>query len=215
MNRRFGDGLLFAEAPGEEPPDRFVYDPADGFSRKAGPSPSQATPPTRPGASDGERRVTEPGSPPRGFRPDLDEAVETWSRMNDASILRSVAAVILGFVVLTLASVLTGRLLLSLFGVEPGAESGIDPAGGFITASLCMRLAVSVLAGFLAALAAPRAPRLHAVVLASILVFFSLASLAGISAAGDPYGPAWYPIAMLILGPVGVLLGGALRARRR
>ena len=155
--------------------------------------------------------MTDSGSPP-GFRPDLDEAVETWSRMNDASILRSVAAVILGFVALTLGSVLTGRLLLSLFGVEPGVA---DPGGSFIATSLGVRLAVTVLAGFLTALAAPRAPRLHAGVLAAILVFFSLASIAGRREAGDPYGPAWYPIAMLVIGPVGVLLGGALRARRR
>lgn len=154
--------------------------------------------------------MTDSGSPP-GYRPDLDEAVETWSRMNDASILRSVAAVILGFVALTLGSVLTGRLMLSLFGVEPG----MAPGGSFIFTSLGVRLAVTILAGFLAALAAPRAPRLHAGVLAAILVFFSVASLAGLSAAGDPYGPAWYPIAMLVIGPVGVLIGGSLRTRRR
>ncbi|MDE2663077.1 MAG: hypothetical protein OXI39_08755 [Gemmatimonadota bacterium] len=155
--------------------------------------------------------MTQSGSPPGGSRPDLDEAVETWSRMNDASILRSVAAVILGFVVLTLGSVLTGRLLLSLFGVDPGAAPGAE----FIFTSLGVRLAVTVLAGFLAALTAPRAPRLHAGVLAAILVFFSLASLAGLSASGDPYGPAGYPIAMLVIGPAGVLIGGALRSRRR
>ncbi len=155
--------------------------------------------------------MTRSGSPPEGLRPDLDDAVETWSRMNDASILRSVAAVILGFVALTLGSVLTGRLLLSLFGVEPEA----DPGTAFILASLGVRLAVTILAGFLAALSAPRAPRLHAGVLAAILVFFSLASLAGLSASGDPYGPAWYPIAMLFVGPAGVLVGGSLRARRR
>ena len=151
-----------------------------------------------------------PGSPP-GHRPDLDEAVETWSSMNDASILRSVAAVILGFVVLTLGSVLTGRLLLSLFGVEPEAS----PGAAFIFTSLGVRLVVTVLAGLLTAWAAPRAPRLHAGVLAAILVFFSLASLAGLSMSGDPYGPAWYPIVMLVAGPVGVLAGGVLRPRRR
>ena len=155
--------------------------------------------------------MTQSGPPPGGSRPDLDEAVETWSRMNDPSILRSVAAVILGFVVLTLGSVLTGRLLLALFGVEPE----MAPGGAFIFTSLGVRLAVTVLAGFLAALSAPRAPRLHAGVLAAILVFFSLASLAGLSASGDPYGPAWYPISMLVIGPAGVFLGGALRPRRR
>ena len=35
--------------------------------------------------------------------------------MGDATLLRSVAAVILGFVVLTFGSVITGRLLGSIF----------------------------------------------------------------------------------------------------
>lgn len=151
-----------------------------------------------------------PGSPPRRLRPDLDEAVETWSSMNDASILRSVAAVILGFVVLTVGSVIGGRLMLSTMGTGPA----MDPGTTFVAVSLAVRLVISVLAGFLTALAAPRAPRLHACVLAAILVFFSLASLAGLSASGDPYGPAWYPIAMLVMGPIGVFAGGVLRARR-
>ncbi|WP_423926503.1 hypothetical protein [Candidatus Palauibacter sp.] len=149
-------------------------------------------------------------SPPPGLRPDLDEAVETWSRMGDASLLRGVAAVILGFAVLTFGSVLTGRLLISTLGVGPGTA----PDTAFIGASLGTRLVITVLAGFLTALAAPRAPRVHAGVLAAILVFFSLASLAGLSSSGEPYGPTWYPVVMLVMGPVGVLAGGALRARR-
>lgn len=152
------------------------------------------------------------GPPPPGRRPDLDEAVETWSRMGDASLLRSVASVILGFVVLTLGSVLTGRLLLWVFG----EESGTALSAAFIAASLGGRGLITILAGFLTALAAPRAPRLHAGVLAAVLVFFSLASIWGLRASGaQALGPTWYPIVMLVIGPVGVLAGGTLRARRR
>ncbi len=130
--------------------------------------------------------------------------------MGDASLLRGVAAVILGFAVLTFGSVLTGRLLISTLGVG----SGTPPDAAFIGASLGTRLVITVLAGFLTALAAPRAPRVHAGVLAAILVFFSLASLAGLSSSGEAYGPTWYPVVMLVMGPVGVLAGGALRSRR-
>lgn len=151
------------------------------------------------------------GASPPGYRADLDEAVETWSRMGDASLLRGVAAVILGFAVLTFGSVLTGRLLISTLGVGVGTA----PDTTFIAVSLTTRLVITVLAGFLTALAAPRAPRLHAGVLAAILVFFSLASIAGLTASGEPYGPTWYPIAMLVMGPVGVMAGGMLRSARR
>ena len=145
-------------------------------------------------------------------RSDLDEAVETWSRMGDASILRSVAAVIVGFVVLTFGSVLTGQLLLRVFG----EESGTALSAAFIAASLGGRGVITILAGFVTALTAPRAPRLHAGVLAAILVFFSLASIWGLRAAGaETLGPTWYPVVMLVMGPVGVLAGGALRGRRR
>ena len=155
--------------------------------------------------------MTASGSPPPDIRPDLEEAVETWSSMNDSTLLRSVAAVILGFVVLTIGSVVAGRVLFATLGVGPG----LALSAAHIAASLGSRLGISVLAGFLTALAAPRAPRLHAGVLAAILVFFSLASLWGLSTAGEPYGPTWYPVAMLVMGPIGVLAGGVLRARRR
>ena len=164
---------------------------------------TQAGPPTSGPPMSGPR--------PPGPRPDLDEAVEAWSRMGDASLLHGVAAVVLGFAVLTFGSVLTGRLLMSTLGVGPGAA--LDTT--FIAASLGTRLLITVLAGFLTALAAPRAPRVHAGVLAAILVFFSLASLWGLSTSGEPYGPTWYPVVMLVMGPVGVLAGGALRSRRR
>ena len=152
-----------------------------------------------------------PSPPTGGRRPDLDEAVETWSRMGDPSLLRSVAAVILGFAVLTFGSVIAGRLLLSSIGIESEAA----PSTTFIAASLCARAVVTILAGFLTALAAPRAPRLHAGVLAAILVFFSIASIAGLTASGESYGPTWYPIAMLVIAPAGVLLGGTLRPKPR
>ncbi|WP_420633215.1 hypothetical protein [Candidatus Palauibacter sp.] len=150
--------------------------------------------------------MTPAGSP----RPDLDEAVETWSRMGDASLLRGVAAVILGFLVLTFGSVIAGRLLISVTDVG----SGLTLTDSFIAASLGSRLALAALAGFVTARVAPRAPRVHAGVLAAVLTFFSLAAIAGLTRSGDPVGPSWYPIATLFIGPAGVLAGGSLRRRR-
>ncbi|MCG8468385.1 MAG: hypothetical protein MJB57_09295 [Gemmatimonadetes bacterium] len=142
-----------------------------------------------------------------GRRPDLDEAVEVWSSMNDTSLLRSVAAVILGFALLTLGSVLAGRLVIGATGIGSG-----DPVTAlFIGASLGSRLLLAVAAGYLTARAAPRAPRLHAGALAGVLAFFSLAAIGGLTAAGGLEDPAWYPTVMLFVGPVGVVIGGALR----
>ncbi len=139
-------------------------------------------------------------------RPDLEEAVETWSRMNDSSLLRGVAAVVLGFLVLTFGAVLIGRVVISATGIGPE-----DPlTSTFVGTNLGLRLVLAMLAGYLTARAAPRAPRVHAGVLAGVLVFVGIASMAGLAASGEVQDPTWYPAVMMFVGPVGVVVGGAL-----
>lgn len=141
------------------------------------------------------------------IRPDLEEAVEVWSQMNDSSLLRGVAAVILGFLVLTFGSVFAGRALISATGVGPSDSV----TSTFIGVSIASRVLLALLAGYLTARAAPRAPRVHAGVLAGALAFFSVAAIIGLTAGGGLQDPAWYPIVMLFVGPVGVVVGGALK----
>ncbi len=100
--------------------------------------------------------------------------------------------------------------VISLTGVAPG-----DPVTtSFISASLGSRFLLAVGAGFLTAIAAPKAPRVHALVLAGVLAFFSLAAIGGLTASDGLEDPRWYPIAMLFVGPIGVVCGGLLRRRR-
>lgn len=140
---------------------------------------------------------------------ELDEAADIVASMSDATLLRSVAAVIVGFIVLTLGSVAAGRLVVSASGMEAGAS----PTGEFLTWSLVSRFGVALLAGYLTARAAPRRPMTHAAVLAGLVAFLALAAMWGLSRAGVVQDPAWYPTAMLLVGPGGVLAGGGLRAR--
>jgi len=157
------------------------------------------------GAQAGQPPEAGAGGPER-YRPDLDEAVEAWRQMGDASLLKGVAAILVGFVVLTLGSVLAGRALISVMGL------GRDEIGTpvFLATSLGLRLILAILAGYLTAKAAPRAPLAHAAVLGGILAFLSLAAIGGLSAAGAVQDPWWYPRVMLFVGPIGVVLGGAL-----
>ncbi len=143
--------------------------------------------------------------------PQPDDVVGEWLPRSDFSLLRSVAAVILGFVVLTAGAVGSGRLLIWAVGVD----SGDALAPGFIAANAGSRLLVAIVAGYMTAAAAPRAPRTHAGMLALVLVFFGVAALGGLVASGQPTDPAWYPVAILVVGSAGVVAGGALRARRR
>ena len=142
------------------------------------------------------------------YRPDLDEAVEVWRQMGDASLLRGAAAILVGFIVLTLGSVVAGRAIISATGIGPG-----DPTTpSFLATNLGARLLLAILAGYLTGKTAPKAPLAHAGVLAGVLAFMSLATIAGLSAADAVQEPSWYPTAILFVGPLGVLIGGALKA---
>jgi hypothetical protein len=137
---------------------------------------------------------------------EVDRAAEIVASMADASLLRSVAAVIVGFVVLTLGSVAAGRLIVSATGILPA-----DPiTNGFLFSNLGSRLFVAVVAGYLTSRAAPGKPLLHGAALAGMVAFLAAVALMGLRAAGTVEDQGWYPVAMLFVGPIGVLLGAAI-----
>jgi len=143
-------------------------------------------------------------------RPDLDEAVDAWANMGDATPLRSVAAILVGFAVLTFGSVAAGRALIAVTDIGPG-----DPVTTtFLSWSLGSRLAIAALAGYLTAKTAPKAPLLHGAAFAGALVFISLAALSGQAAAGGMQDRGWFPRVMSLVGPVGVLAGAGLHRMR-
>ncbi len=140
-----------------------------------------------------------------------DEALATWRRMGNRSLLRSVAAVILGFMVITFGSVLADILAIRLTGLSPQDPLSSD----FIRLTIALDAFVALGAGFLTAKAAPRQPILHTGVLALVLVFFATAALLGGASLPETDGTApqlglfsWYPWVKAGLGPAGVLSGG-------
>lgn len=143
-------------------------------------------------------------------RSDTDRAAEIVASMGDATMLRSVAAVIVGFVILTFGGI-GQNVLLARFGL--GAESAAAVRALYI--GLGVRGLIAIAAGYVTAKAAPKSPFLHAGILAGIIAFFSLSAIAGLRAGGGIEGPTWYPTAVLVIGSIGVLLGGALRSRGR
>lgn len=152
-------------------------------------------------------------------RGDVDRAADIVAGLGDATPLRSVAAVIVGFVVLTLGSVAAGWLLGDPAGVgaaatpDAGATPDAVPTTSFALASLGSRFAVAVLAGALTARAAPGRPFVHGLALAALITLMSVASLLGLRAAGGLDESAWYPVVMLFIGPAGILLGACLAER--
>lgn len=141
---------------------------------------------------------------------DVQRAAEIVAGMADATPLRSAASIIVGFVVLTFGSVVAGRVIAGTSGIQPGDAM----TASFLAQNLGSRFLVAMLAGYLTARAAPRRPFLHGLGLAGLVAFMALAALFGLRAAGTMGDPTWYPVAMLFVGPTGVVAGAWVRSWR-
>jgi hypothetical protein len=128
--------------------------------------------------------------------------------------LRSVAAIVAGYGVLSLTAIGGSILTASLFipaAWRTAAES--DPSialpAAYLAASLVNAALGAVMAGWLTARIAAFAPFIHAAVLAAIVAVAAIA-WAGIMPAGSM--AMGYSAGIDVLGVAGVLAGGKLRA---
>lgn len=124
------------------------------------------------------------------------------------NIIKSIGAVLAGFITVALLSVATDALLETV-GVFPPVSS----TGLFVTWMLALALIYrsiyTVLGGYITARMAPQNPKRH--VLALALLGF-VAGVAG-AVAGWDLSQHWYPVALAVTGPLFVWLGGWLRIR--
>ena len=122
-------------------------------------------------------------------------------------MIRSVVAVLAGLLI-TMALVLAGSYLAArLFGLGPEDP----PTPGYLAANLAGSAVAGLIGGAIAMRLAPHRPHGHVVALAFVILLLSLPTLLSAPASGQP---AWYGLAISIVGPVSVLLGGLLAARR-
>jgi hypothetical protein len=127
--------------------------------------------------------------------------------------LRSIVAVVAGFGFMA-STVMVGTIITTALFIPGGlpAAHGAAPTSVpamFLAANLLMSFIGAVLGGWLAARIGSSAPFAHAAVLAAVAAVLSV-----VSAVQVPPGaqPGWYAVAIGIIGVVGVLLGGRLRA---
>lgn len=118
-------------------------------------------------------------------------------------MIKSVAAIIAGYVVMAIA-------IVALFAAWFGPESGV-PAKGFLIYSLAYGFFAATTGGYVTALVAGRAELKHAVGLAVVAV--TMAIISAIMNAGRE--PLWYQFANVVVMTDGVLLGGFVRHRQR
>jgi uncharacterized membrane protein len=138
-------------------------------------------------------------APPAGTG--YNDAMTTHSHQKH-NLLRSIAGVLVGFLLFALGLPLVFRLL--------GTESATSH-GGFMALAVVLGIGLSLLGGFLAAWIAHYRARLHAGVVAGLIAITAIFSLL----LQADWIPGWSQIAALFLMTPAAQIGGRLRAPRR
>lgn len=120
--------------------------------------------------------------------------------------LKSVGAVLAGFVVVVVLSTATDAVMHATT-VFPPADQRMENPLLFLLA-LAYRGAFTVLGGWVTALLAPGAPAKH--VLALALIGLVAGTFGVVAAVVSQLGPPWYAVAVAVTGPLLTLVGGRL-----
>jgi hypothetical protein len=132
-------------------------------------------------------------------------------RRADMNILKSIGAVITGFVAIFVLSFATDAVLEVAGILQPGALLPMRGSELLITAILLYRLAYSMIGCYIAARLAPNYPMRHALVLGALGL---IASIGGaIVAAQQSLGPAWFTWGSVLFALPCAWLGGKLQTR--
>ncbi|MDB5455557.1 MAG: hypothetical protein JWP92_1142 [Caulobacter sp.] len=122
-------------------------------------------------------------------------------------VMRSVTAVLAGFIVVVLLSIGVDAVLHAAKVYPPPGEPMNDPALNLL--ALAYRSVFTVLGGYVTARLAPDTPARHAFILG---VIGTAVGTAGVIATWNlDLGPRWYPIALAVTGLPLTWLGGLWR----
>jgi hypothetical protein len=129
-----------------------------------------------------------------------------------SSILKSVGAVLAGFIFIVVTHTATDAVLESI-GVLPKGNLWVGP--GLILLVIAYRAVFSLIGCYITALLAPHSPMKHALALGIVGVLLSTAG--AIATANMNLGPSWYAWALVVISLPIAWLGGKLyelRSRR-
>jgi len=123
------------------------------------------------------------------------------------TVLRSIGAVALSYIIVYGLVMLTDPVLIHFFPQQYDANK--IPSVFFLWVSTLVFAAASVLGGWICVRMAPFAPVVH------LLVLFAIGELIGLAFTARmwPTWPHWYSIAWLLVWPIGLWLGGLGRSR--
>jgi hypothetical protein len=132
-------------------------------------------------------------------------------------MLRSILALIAGFLVTAIIVMATTALAAMAFGLPMISTSEamtegptVTPSTGYLVTNLVCSALAAIVGGWTAAIVGRRHPMGHAGGLAALLAIGGAVGVAW----PQPGQPTWYPASLLVIGPVGALIGGFLRQLR-
>jgi len=119
------------------------------------------------------------------------------------NILKSIGAVLAGFVTVAILSIVTDFVLETL-RIFPGTTHPELYASWMLAIALVYRSLFTVIGGYLTARLAPQNPMHHVYVLMAIGLIGGIAGAVG----GWHLGNHWYPVLLAVTGPIFVWIGG-------
>ena len=122
-------------------------------------------------------------------------------------MVRVILASLAGFLTAAILVIIVTLAAATALGVQEGQTSA-----AYLTLNLIGSLAAAVGGGYLAQRISRRDQLVAPAIMAAAMFLLTLGSVFGEPAPGQP---SWYPMALLILGPGGALLGGLLARRRQ
>jgi hypothetical protein len=132
---------------------------------------------------------------------------QTAASTKPRRVLRSAAAILMGFLAVVVLSLGTDQLLHILEVYPPWGQPMYDP--GLNLLALSYRIVYTVVGGYITARLAPHSPMRHALALG--IVGLVAGTAGAIATIPMHLGPSWYPIALVLTALPCAWLGGALR----
>lgn len=120
-------------------------------------------------------------------------------------MLRSILAVVLGYISMAVATALSVLLLSLAFGI-PATPTQLPPTS-FVLAILASALPCAAIGGWVAVRIGKAGSLKHAAVLA--IVTLVLGAVYGLFARNE-FQPMWYVLLLPVLGAIGVIVGGCV-----
>ena len=125
------------------------------------------------------------------------------------NILKSIGAVLAGFVTVVVLSIGTD-LLLEALGIFPPQSEPAAFTAGLLMVALAYRCAYTVAGGYVTAWLAPDRPMRHAIILGIVGI---VAGSIGMVVAWNLSPEHWYPISLVVTALPCTWLGGRLKTR--